>query len=140
MTHNKFMKAKNIPFEIAGVDYEKEWYSKIRSLCLLELYIALRRRKLASIPLFLCKASPRKSLLNKMSSIQPVFTDQPYVLAITPRLPGICLYYCTFTSFCKCLLPCFSPLLDGVFPQDRNQRIFVFKLLLLNTGPDTKWF
>ena len=24
MTHNKFMKAKNIPFEIAGVDYEKE--------------------------------------------------------------------------------------------------------------------
>lgn len=27
MNHNKFMKAKEIPFEIAGVDYEKESYS-----------------------------------------------------------------------------------------------------------------
>lgn len=27
MNHNKFMKAKEIPFEIAGVDYEKEGYS-----------------------------------------------------------------------------------------------------------------
>lgn len=45
-----------------------------------------------------------------------------------------------FHTICKCLFPHFSPLLDSVFLQDRNQRIFVFEFLLLNTVPDTKWF
>ena len=88
------MKAKNISFEIAGVVYEEEWYSKIRSLCLLELYIVLRRRSLTSISLFInnfksqlcCKASPRNSLSNKMSSVQPVHTDQPYILAVYSQI------------------------------------------------------
>ena len=87
MTHNKFTKAKkNFPFEIAGADFT-ERYSKIRSLYLLVLFVVCSSQGKGT--LFInniksqlpCEASPKNSLLNKVSSIQPVFTDQPYVLA-----------------------------------------------------------
>lgn len=88
MNHNKFIKAKEIPFEIAGVDYEKRklqlnqvflsssslsssLFSEERT-CLIFLYLSIISKDNFSVKSFF-----KKPLLNKLSSIQLIVIDQP---------------------------------------------------------------